>query len=90
MLYGKSVRATVPHGRIRASIRSGAGAARCAPRITGEDIRKLIRSPMTPRFSRPADLALDKVRYVGEPVAARAGERSTWSNQGRAADLRRI
>jgi CO/xanthine dehydrogenase Mo-binding subunit len=72
MLYGKVFRATVPHGRIR-SIEPQA--ARELPGVhcvvTGEDIRKLIPEPYYgPAFHDQPILALDKVRYVGEPVAA--------------------
>ncbi len=72
MLYGKVFRATVPHGRIRSidtqAARELPGVHRV---ITGEDIRKLIPEPYYgPAFHDQPILALDKVRYVGEPVAA--------------------
>jgi CO/xanthine dehydrogenase Mo-binding subunit len=71
MLYGKVFRATVAHGRIRA-IDTGAAAALAgvARVVTGEDIRAVIPSPYYgPAFHDQPILALDKVRFVGEPVA---------------------
>ena len=73
MLYGKVFRA---HGAARAhpQHRYASGAGSCAGVhrvITGEDIRKLIPEPYYgPAFHDQPILALDKVRYVGEPVAA--------------------
>src|SRR5499427_9358628 len=72
MLYGKVFRSTVPHGRIRnidtTAARALAGVHRV---VTGENIRKLIPEPYYgPAFHDQPILALDKVRYVGEPVAA--------------------
>jgi CO/xanthine dehydrogenase Mo-binding subunit len=71
MLHGKIVRSTVPHGRIR-SIDTGAARALAGVHrvVTGEDIRALIPEPYYgPAFHDQPILALDKVRYVGEPVA---------------------
>jgi CO/xanthine dehydrogenase Mo-binding subunit len=72
MLYGKLFRSTVAHGRIRAIDTSAAKAmdgVACV--VTGEDVRALIPSPYYgPAFHDQPILALDKVRYVGEPVAA--------------------
>ena len=72
MLYGKLFRSTVAHGRIRAIDTSAAAAIDGVVRVvTGEDIRALIPSPYYgPAFHDQPILALDKVRYVGEPVAA--------------------
>jgi CO/xanthine dehydrogenase Mo-binding subunit len=71
MLYGKIVRATVPHGRIARIETSAARALAGVHRVvTGEDIRALIPEPYYgPAFHDQPILALDKVRYVGEPVA---------------------
>ncbi len=71
MLYGKIFRSTVAHGRIRrvdvAAARAVAGVYRV---VTGEDVRKLLPEPYYgPAFHDQPVLALDKVRYVGEPVA---------------------
>jgi CO/xanthine dehydrogenase Mo-binding subunit len=72
MLYGKLFRSTVAHGRIRAIDTSAATAIAGVVRVvTGEDVRALIPSPYYgPAFHDQPILALDKVRYVGEPVAA--------------------
>jgi CO/xanthine dehydrogenase Mo-binding subunit len=72
MLHAKIVRSVVPHGRIR-SIDTAAAAA--MPGVygvyTGEDIRTVIPEPyFGPAFHDQPILALDKVRYAGEPVAA--------------------
>src|SRR5690349_23281702 len=71
MLYGKIARSTIPHGRIvgidttAALALDGVYAV-----ITGEDIRRLIPNPYYgPAFHDQPILALEKVRYAGEPVA---------------------
>jgi CO/xanthine dehydrogenase Mo-binding subunit len=71
MLYGKIFRSTVPHGRIRSIDTSAAKAlAGVHDVFTGEDIRRVIPEPYYgPAFHDQPILALDKVRYVGEPVA---------------------
>jgi len=71
MLYGKVFRSTVPHGRIRSIDTQAARELPGVHRVvTGEDIRKLIPEPYYgPAFHDQPILALDKVRYVGEPVA---------------------
>jgi CO/xanthine dehydrogenase Mo-binding subunit len=71
MLYGKIWRSTVAHGRIRRIDVAAAQAVGGVHRVvTGEDIRKLIPEPYYgPAFHDQPVLALDKVRYVGEPVA---------------------
>ena len=71
MLQGKICRSTVPHARI---VRIDASAALAIEGvhavITGEDIRTLIPDPYYgPAFHDQPILAIDKVRYVGEPVA---------------------
>src|SRR5579884_3319229 len=71
MLYGKVFRSTVPHGRI---LHIDTEAARKLPGvhrvITGEDIKKLIPEPYYgPAFHDQPILAIEKVRFVGEPVA---------------------
>jgi CO/xanthine dehydrogenase Mo-binding subunit len=72
MLHCKIFRSTVPHGRIK---RIDVAAARAVPGIyavyTGEDIRTVIPDPYYgPAFHDQPILALNKVHYVGEPVAA--------------------
>lgn len=71
MLYGKIFRSTVAHGRIRNVDVSKAEAYPGVERVlTGEDIRKIISEPYYGiMFHDQPILAIDKVRYVGEPVA---------------------
>lgn len=71
MLTGKIFRSTYAHARI-AGI--DASAARALPGVfavvTGDDVRRIIPDPYYgPAFLDQPILALDKVRYVGEPVA---------------------
>src|SRR6204780_5570360 len=70
MLYGKIFRSTVPHGRIKSV---DASAAKKIPGvfrvITSDDVRKVIPDPYYgPAFHDQPILAIDKVRFVGEPV----------------------
>jgi CO/xanthine dehydrogenase Mo-binding subunit len=71
MLYGKICRSSVAHGRIKRIDVSAAQAVGGVHRVvTGEDVRKFIPQPYYgPAFHDQPVLALDKVRYVGEPVA---------------------
>src|ERR671910_2789642 len=71
MLYGKIFRSTVAHGRIKRVEVADAQALGGVYRVvTGEDVRKLIPEPYYgPAFHDQPILAIDKVRYVGEPVA---------------------
>ncbi len=71
MLHGKVFRSTVPHGRIKSIDTSAAkkipGVAHV---ITIDDVRKVIPDPYYgPAFHDQPILAMDKVRFVGEPVA---------------------
>ena len=71
MLHGKIFRSTIPHGRI---LGIDTSAAREMPGvhavITGQDILRIIPNPYYgPAFHDQPILALDKVRFVGEPVA---------------------
>src|SRR3954466_5771529 len=71
MLYGKIFRSSVAHGRIR---RIDTDAARALPGvhsvITAEDVKRIVPDPYYgPEFHDQQVLAVDKVRYVGEPVA---------------------
>jgi CO/xanthine dehydrogenase Mo-binding subunit len=71
MLHGKIFRSTIAHGRIKSL---DVEAARRAPGvyrvITGQDVRKVIAEPYYgPAFHDQPILAIDKVHYVGEPVA---------------------
>src|SRR5207237_9306826 len=71
MLYGRIFRSSVAHGHIRRIDVTAAQAVGGVHRVvTGEDIRKLIPQPYYgPAFHDQPVLALDKVRYVGEPGA---------------------
>src|ERR1700685_371204 len=71
MLHGKIFRSTVAHGRIKSVDVSAAkkipGVFRV---ITSDDVRKVIPDPYYgPAFHDQPILAIDKVRFVGEPVA---------------------
>ncbi|HEV3373121.1 MAG TPA: molybdopterin cofactor-binding domain-containing protein, partial [Xanthobacteraceae bacterium] len=71
MLHGKIVRSTVAHGRIRSI---DVDAARALPGVhrvvTIADIRAVVPTPFYgPAFHDQPILAVDKVHYVGEPVA---------------------
>jgi CO/xanthine dehydrogenase Mo-binding subunit len=72
MLHGKLVRSTVAHGRIKSI---DAKAAKAVPGvyrvITADDVIKVIPHPYYgPAFHDQPILAIGKVHYVGEPVAA--------------------
>ena len=71
MLYGKIFRSTVAHGRIQRIDTSAARAVGGVHRVvTGEDVKSIVPEPYYgPAFHDQPVLALDKVRYVGEPVA---------------------
>jgi CO/xanthine dehydrogenase Mo-binding subunit len=72
MLHVKIFRSTMPHGRIRSIDTSAAAEMEGVYRVvTGQDIRQIVPEPYYgPAFHDQPVLALDKVRYVGEPVAA--------------------
>jgi CO/xanthine dehydrogenase Mo-binding subunit len=72
MLQAKIFRSTVAHGRIKSidvsAARKLAGVYRV---VTAEEVRKVIPEPYYgPAFHDQPILAIDKVHYVGEPVAA--------------------
>jgi len=71
MLYGKIFRSSVAHGRIKRIDASAAQAVAGVYRvITSKDICEVIPEPYYgPAFHDQPILAIDKVRYVGEPVA---------------------
>ena len=71
MLYGKIARSSIPHGKILSIDPSAALALDGVYAvITGDDIRRLIPDPYYgPAFHDQPILALEKVRYAGEPVA---------------------
>src|SRR5258706_8523871 len=71
MLYGKIFRSSVAHGRIK-SIDTAAARALAGVHsvMTAEDVKKILPNPFYgPAFHDQPVLAVDKVRYVGEPVA---------------------
>src|SRR5688500_1095307 len=71
MLHGKIFRSTLAHGRIKRLDTTAARAVEGVHRVTtGADIRSVIPDPhYGPAFHDQPILALDKVRYAGEPVA---------------------
>ncbi len=71
MLHARICRSTIPHGRILDIDTAAAAALPGVVRIvTGEDIRAIIPEPYYgPAFHDQPILALDKVRFAGEPVA---------------------
>src|SRR5438105_6121634 len=71
MLQGKIFRSTVAHGKIsRLDVSAARETDGVYAVITGEDIRKLIAEPyFGPAFHDQPILALEKVHFVGEPVA---------------------
>ncbi|HYM18767.1 MAG TPA: xanthine dehydrogenase family protein molybdopterin-binding subunit [Micropepsaceae bacterium] len=71
MLWTKIFRSTVAHGRIVSIDTEAAKAAEGVfAVVTGEDIKSVMPEPyFGPAFHDQPVLALDKVRFVGEPVA---------------------
>jgi len=71
MLHAKIFRSTVAHGRIESIDVSAATKVPGIYRVvTADDVRKVIPSPYYgPAFHDQPILAIDKVHYVGEPVA---------------------
>jgi CO/xanthine dehydrogenase Mo-binding subunit len=71
MLHAKIFRSTVAHGRIKSVDTSAAKKVPGVYRVvTSEDIRKVIPAPFYgPAFHDQPILAIDKVHFVGEPVA---------------------
>src|SRR3979409_2495599 len=71
MLHGKIFRSTIAHGRIKSIDTSAAKKIPGVFRVvTADDIRTVIPHPYYgPAFHDQPILAIDKVRFVGEPVA---------------------
>jgi CO/xanthine dehydrogenase Mo-binding subunit len=71
MLYGEIFRSNVAHGRIkRIDVTAAQAVAGVFKVITANEIREVVPEPYYgPAFHDQPILALDKVRYVGEPVA---------------------
>jgi CO/xanthine dehydrogenase Mo-binding subunit len=72
MLHAKVFRSTVAHGRILSIDASAATAVDGVYAVvTGDEVRNFLPNPYYgPAFHDQPVLALDKVRFVGEPVAA--------------------
>ena len=72
MLHAKLFRSTVPHGRIKSlNLSPAKQAAGVLHVVTINDIKKRIPNPYYgPAFHDQPILADDKVRFIGEPVAA--------------------
>ena len=92
MLHAKLFRSTVAHGKIKSVDTS---AAKKLPGVlhvvTIDDVMKVLPSPYYgPAFHDQPILAHEKVRFVGEPVAAVHRHRSAYRRTGGAAHHRRI
>lgn len=72
MLHVKLLRSTIPHGKItKIDKRAAEEMEGVIKVVTGEDLQKLdINYYYGPAFRDQPVLAIDKVRYVGDPVAA--------------------
>src|SRR5437660_5606316 len=72
MLHAKIFRSTVAHGRIKSiDIRAAKEVPGVYRVVTCDDVRKVIPNPYYgPAFHDQPILAVGKVHYVGEPVAA--------------------
>src|SRR6266480_4091142 len=71
MLYGRIFRSSIAHGRIKRLDVSTAQAVGGVHRVvTAADLKEIVPDPYYgPAFHDQPVLAVDKVRYVGEPVA---------------------
>src|SRR5256885_8415818 len=71
MLYGKIFRSSVAHGRIkRIDVSAARAVAGVHSVVTGAEVKTVVPDPYYgPAFHAQPVLAVDKVRYVGEPVA---------------------
>jgi CO/xanthine dehydrogenase Mo-binding subunit len=72
MLHAKICRSSVAHGKLRSVDTSAAEEMPGVHAVvTGQDILKIIEDPhFGPAFHDQPIMAIDKVRYVGEPIAA--------------------
>src|SRR2546426_5800249 len=68
MLYGRLLRSTRPHARIRIDVSRAAAHPGVVAIVTGADMPA--KMGIMPSTQDETALAVDKVRYVGEPVAA--------------------
>src|ERR1700682_2091276 len=71
MLYAKLFRSSVAHGRIkRIDTEAARALAGVHSVVTAKDVMSIVPDPYYgPAFHDQPVLAVDKVRYVGEPVA---------------------
>jgi CO/xanthine dehydrogenase Mo-binding subunit len=71
MLYGKIFRSSVAHGRIKSiDVSAACALAGVHSVVTAKEVAKILPDPFYgPAFHDQPVLAVDKVRYVGEPVA---------------------
>ncbi|PAJ85347.1 xanthine dehydrogenase family protein molybdopterin-binding subunit [Burkholderia ubonensis] len=71
MLHAKILRSTVAHGRIVSiNVQAAQATEGVHSVVTGADVLRVIPEPyFGPAFHDQPILAIDKVRYVGEPVA---------------------
>ena len=71
MLYGKIFRSSVAHGRIkRIDVSAARALAGVHSVVTAAEVKTIVPDPYYgPAFHDQPVLAVDKVRYVGEPVA---------------------
>jgi CO/xanthine dehydrogenase Mo-binding subunit len=77
MLHARVLRSPLPHARIRAvDVGRALKVAGVHAILTGDDLRRLsgVRSHFGPIVHDQPVVAIDKVRYVGEPVAAVAAD----------------
>ena len=85
MLHGKLLRSTVAHGRIaRLDVRRAAALPGVAGVLTGDDLRGgSIAARYGPIFPDRPLVAIDRVRYAGEPVAVVVARRRGHRRGGR-------
>src|SRR5437588_5365963 len=71
MLYGKIFRSSIAHGRIkRIDVSAAKALAGVHSVVTAAEVKAILPDPFYgPAFHDQPVLAVDKVRYVGEPVA---------------------
>ena len=86
MLYGKILRSTYPHARHSLHrCDSGGSAAGVVAVLTAADIGDL-----NPIYNGRPVIAMNKVRYIGEPVAAVAAEDLATAEEALVADSGRL
>ncbi|MFA7681087.1 MAG: xanthine dehydrogenase family protein molybdopterin-binding subunit [Pigmentiphaga sp.] len=83
MLHAKIVRSHVAHGRLNAiHVDEAKAIGGVVAVVTGQDIQQVIPNPyFGPAFHDQPILALDKVRYVGEPIAVVLAESASIAEE---------